>query len=68
MTTTLYATWDRTVPGNPYEYRVSLRRSDAIDGPSEFVFVGSLDEAHGVRIGRGATYVKNFKQVGAGQR
>jgi hypothetical protein len=68
MMTTLYETHDRTVPGDPTSYRVSLRYSDAIDGPSEFVFVGSLAEAHGVRIGRGATYVKNFKQVGAGRR
>lgn len=66
--TTLYETHDRTVPGDSNGYRVSFRYSDAIDGPSEFVFVGSLAAAKAFERAAGAVYVKNFKQVGARRR
>lgn len=62
-----YGTYDRVVPkkGGEWDgtYRVSLRTTDTLDGPSELITVVGLDGAHAALIARGAMYVKNFRAV-----
>jgi hypothetical protein len=63
---TTYGTYDRVVPKEgewERTYRVSLRTTDTLDGPSEIVTVVGLDGAHAALIARGAKYVKNFRAV-----